>query len=174
MDISLLISKQDLVNDKLIPSTADEGRVDLSIRDAQEFDLRPVLGDALYYDLVKNTTSTNNQKLLLGEEYVNASGETILFPGLKMAHKYYATARFIITHKRHVTSHGIVEKTTPYSINSGNKDISTDSDSKRSGAQAYWDDVVKYLNTKKANYPLWKCTNKPARGSIKIRAAGKR
>jgi hypothetical protein len=174
MDISLLISKQNLVDDKLIPSTADEGKVDLAIKDAQEFDLRPVLGDALYYDLVKNTTSANNQKLLQGEEYVNSAGETILFPGLKASLKYYAMARYIVTLKRHMTSHGIVEKTTPYSINSGNKDISLDADSKRSGAAAYWEDAVKYLNTKKANYPLWKCTNKTARGKIKIRAAGRR
>jgi len=56
--IKLLIRKADFTSDKLISQNADEEKVNTSIRDAQQFDLRPLLGDALYYDLVRNFASS--------------------------------------------------------------------------------------------------------------------
>jgi hypothetical protein len=244
--IKLLIAKSDFTSDKLIPQNTEDEKINKSIRDAQQFDLRPLLGDAFYYDLVKNfqaskilvtytnlavaaftvneTVKADNgalgkvlinaagvltlefagstswtpavsitgllnlatadvadvsftdvdkyNKLIEGEEYVNAAGHTIIFSGLRMAVKYWAMARFRTGNQSTTTSHSTVIKTSPYSIPQDRKVIGEEATQDRQGASAYWHEAVSYLNTKHADFPLWNCTNKKTKTGIKIRAIG--
>jgi hypothetical protein len=174
IDINLLITKEEFQADKLIPQSTDTARVEKAIREAQQFDIRPLLGDALYYDLLKNTTEEKYQSLLNGEEYQNAQSETILFSGLRMAIKYYAYSRFILSQQVNVTSHSVVEKLNQYSQPSQEKTIVREAEQAKSGAAEYWNEAKAYLNCKSTDFPLWKRKNATPKSAFKITAIGGR
>lgn len=171
--INLLITLADFNEDKLIPSVTESAKVEKSIRDAQEFDLRPLMGDAFYSDLVKNLTDDKYQTLMNGEEYVNDNSETIIFPGLRMALKYWAYARHIESLPFNVTSHGIVNKLQDNSQPVSSKTIAAQVEAARSGAVEYWSMAVKYLKVKYATYTLWNGQKATPRGSFRMRVGGK-
>ncbi len=100
--INLLITKTEFTSDKIIPQNTDDEKVNKAIREAQQLDLRPLLGNACYYDLVRNfqaskvlvtyinlavATFTVNETVkadngALGKVLINAGGIlTLLFAG---------------------------------------------------------------------------------------------
>ena len=60
----------------------DPQRVDPYINEAQENDLRPILGDALFYDFITNIDTTKYRELLNGKTYTK-NNYSIFFPGVK-------------------------------------------------------------------------------------------
>jgi hypothetical protein len=172
MAITLLLSLTDFTSDKLIPGITASAKVDTIVMEAQEFDLSPLLGDALYYDLLKHKTDANYVKLLSGEEYVDSNNNTIKFPGLKMALKYWAYARHISTNPMTVTTHSVVMKTNPHSEPLDRKLLDRAVEEERSKAAAFWRQAEKYLNNKKTLFPLWKATDAVPRRGVRITAIG--
>lgn len=176
MQIRLLITKAEFSEDKLIPDATPESRVDRCIRESQQFDLLPLLGDALYFDLLKNSSNEIYRKLIDGEEYTDLQDHVVQFSGLRMALKYWAYARFINSNQFNVTTHSSVTKTNPWSEPAQSKTIAIEVESAKSGAYAYWLEAKKYLDTKKETYPLWKTTcsadDSNVRSGFRINAVG--
>ncbi len=180
MEINLIIQKSEFTTDKLIPQATDDAKVERCIREAQQFDLRPLIGDALYYDLVRNYDpdlsggpDETYEKLVDGESYENDLEELIEFSGLRMAIKYWAYARLIASQNVNVTTHGVVIKTNDFSTPVSNATISAEVSSARQGAVRYWEEAKAYLNTKIDDFPLWKkCSRPEARGGISMFSVG--
>lgn len=178
-EIHLLISKDEFLTDELIPNAADSERVNAAIRKAQDLDLRPVLGHALYYELISQYDPDVSggpdeiyQTLMEGEEYVNSNNETILFPGLRMALKYWASARFLNRQQATVTTHSVVTKKEANSEPVDPDVVGMLVREARSAAVSYWNDAKAYLDTKKDVYTLWKYNSNVPRAGFRIHSVG--
>lgn len=106
---NLLITIDDIREYRPV-SMLDAKRVDPYILEAQENDLRPVLGDALYFDFLANIDTTKYRDLLNGKTYT-INSNSVDFPGIKPMLCYYSLARIVINNPLNITSYGVVQKT---------------------------------------------------------------
>lgn len=149
----------------------DAARINPYIAQAQQFDVKPLLGELLFKDLIDNPTTTENELLLSGGSYTYQSANYD-FAGLKAVIIFFAYARFLENQNINITRFGIVFK--------NNADVSERVDEKtlqrlvqqsRNQAQAYWDECGKYLQRNAGLYPLWQKPNSSP-GNISISAVG--
>lgn len=138
----------------------DDARVTPFILEAQQNDLRPILNDLLYYDLMKRFTDSadamyaNYQNLINGVDY-SYNGGTIHFSGIKPMLAYYALARFIVNNPINITRFGVVQKVNPQSEPISSAVINSVVNDLRSTAMNYQLDLVKFLETRSSVYPLY-------------------
>lgn len=145
--------------------------LDPFIAEAQEFDLKPLLGSAFYKDIVDNIGDTKYQELLKGKTYTNDRDETVEFQGLTAALVYYTYARYVENKPIVDTKHGVVRKKTNFSEPVDDKTLARKVGQARSGGVSYWRDVEDFLNinANRTVYPLWKgCDTDHPTGSIRI------
>lgn len=140
------------------------------IREAQEFDLKPLLCEDFYYDLLKNKASDPYDKIITGQEYTHED-KPYYHEGLEAVLSYFAYARFVLKSGAVSTSHGVVQKTTPNSqplTHSERKDIYYTS---RQDANVLFEGVAKYMERKNINYKdCQDCGSSPNGGDIVTRA----
>lgn len=172
-----LITLADIQAFKPVSSNVDQAKKLIPyILEAQEFDLRPILGEELYIDLLSDFVASPSlatyEDLFNGSTYTYA-GKTYQHSGVKAVLVYYAYARYKSNSNVTDTAFGSVGKTTPYSTPSDEKTIVRQVQQIRAGAVAYQDRVVDFLNRNSTDYPLWKCNNvsKPRTG-FKINSIG--
>lgn len=91
----------------------ERDRIDAFIRESENMDLKPVLGDALFIALKRNPTAY--KALLDGGVYDTANGGTKSFDGLKSALAYFTYARFVRNDDGHVTRTGFMVKDNEHS-----------------------------------------------------------
>lgn len=108
-----LISVEDIVRFRPI-ADLDASRLNPYILEAQSHDLRPILGDALYHDFMKNFDSNDvaydhYKDLLNGKEYTY-NGYTVAYNGLQEMLSFFTLARFTIMNGISFTRFGSVRK----------------------------------------------------------------
>lgn len=142
-------------------------RVSPMIEAAQMFDVRPLLGDNLYYDMVDtlmqynarpdpNTPLTDKEALYLQLMDGFTYGKpTQVFRGLAIVITYFSVARIVLDNDLKINEGGNNFKANQYSERPGAAAIKLASNKKESLAIAYFQDVKKYLNLFYASYPLW-------------------
>jgi hypothetical protein len=137
-------------------------RLDPYIIEAQDLDIRPFLGEPLFYDIVSTfmDTPNNYQILLNGGDYINNDNHTLYFDGLKVATAYFAYARFISNQGINITRYGIVKKMNENSEAVDAATVDRLAGNARSIGLAYLNQVETFLDddyskTTRA-YPLWK------------------
>ncbi len=150
----------------LITITDFSGRVDISsnldatkklnqhILHAQDFDLRILMGDAFFYDMLANIDADKYATLMTGGEY-DVNGSTITFDGTKPVLVYFAAARLLPTLDNHITATGLMSKKNEFSEHVDSKTMSRLISEYEKLANAYWNKVAHFLVTKKTDYPLW-------------------
>jgi hypothetical protein len=128
-----LITKQDITQFAR-PCSADDALVSRCIEEAELFDVRPVIGDALYMDMqaaiakhqygtftdVFDDTFDKAQRLAFiysGGKYEDKQGDIHIFIGLRSALCYYAYARIVRAGNGLQTRFGYVNKSDEYSTN---------------------------------------------------------
>lgn len=135
----------------------DQSRVNTYIIEAQENDLRPVLGDALYKDFIDNQSLTKYTELLRGKSYT-VNGFAIDFPGVKPMLAYFTLARIVANNQMNITSYGIVQKTVNESQpveQAGVKALVTEL---RSVAVSYQNRLIQFLKANTSTYPQYNQT----------------
>ena len=151
-------------------------RLDVFIKKAQDLDLKPFLGHALYYDFISNFNDDGTIKddapqqykdLLNGSEYLDKYGHIVLYEGLIPTLVYFTFARFIEADAIHYTATGPVVKHHDNGDPVAPKDIVKLVQQQRSVANAHANEVEKFLWDNKADFPLWQYNgrNKSARQS---------
>jgi hypothetical protein len=141
------------------------------IDEAQKFDIKPVLCDEFYFDMMKNAEDENYQKLINGCEY-EFNGFTYAHEGVGNVIAYYAYARYFMTSPLVPTSHGVVMKTTPYSEPITLEERKNVYYKKREEASALMGDVIKFICRNRDLYPIWHRyneLNEKRRGSFSTR-----
>ena len=138
------------------PCYADERLAAVCVLEAQNLDLRPQLGDALFLAIFsEGATSPRIKAILEPQTYDCACGGGMHF-GLLKALAYYAYARIVKTGTNQQTRYGFVAKNDEYSDNVSLKERVGAYDDAFATADAYLADVIKYINANSAIYPEYK------------------
>lgn len=136
------------------------------IREAQEFDLKPLLCEDFYYEILKNLSTDPFDKIIAGQEYTH-NDNVYYHEGLEAVLSYFAYARFILKSNAVSTSHGMVVKKTPNSeplSQTEKKDLYY---SHRQDANTLFEGVVKYMNRKEINYKdCFDCGESPSQDIV--------
>jgi len=154
-----LINREDL---KRVRPTAelDEARVQPYIKEAQQYDLRPFLNDALYYDFITKFEDQGDpmyedyKKLLNGTVYTY-NGAPIYFPGIAYMLAYFTLARFVIGDPVHYTRFGIMHKLNEFSTPLSPDEIYAESKMLKSNGVAEQTNVKSFLDNNRTIYTLW-------------------
>ena len=155
----------------------EQERIERYIAEAQEFDLKPILGRALYLAFVNGLAASPQEQIYVdlweGKTYLEKGiNADISFAGVKQALIYYAYARFLNNQNTNVGSFGIVVKeNNPYSKPEEEKRIQRLVTAAIQAAESYKVDFVKFLNDNSTDYPLWlkeDTTSNAVKGGIHI------
>ena len=154
----MLITKSDIQTVIQLSDNLPLDKINPMISRAQELDLKPQLGPALYKAFVDGVTASTAiyTTLLDGESYVWCSDETIDFPGVRPALAWYAYARYLSGANHYSTVNGIVVPTNEHSEAMSEKGITRQISEAREAASHYIDEMHRYLCEKETTYPLYK------------------
>ncbi|HEY0246234.1 MAG TPA: hypothetical protein VGC01_11770 [Mucilaginibacter sp.] len=144
-------------------------RLKIFVKKAQDLDLKPFLGHALYYDFIQhfsedgaiNIDAPQHYKdLFNGSEYLDKRGHIVLYEGLAPTLVYFTFARFIEADAIHYTSTGPVIKHHDNSDPVSPHDIIKLVQQQRSVANAHANEIEKFLWDNRADFPLWQYNGK--------------
>lgn len=121
---------------------------------AQLYDVRPVIGEAFYADMVINDTDPEYEKLLDGDEYTY-NGKVYFFQGIKKAIVHYAYSRYALRGSVQDTASGLVKKANPSSETLDIKEYTKESEYHKNLAVAVMNEVVLFLKRNADDYPEW-------------------
>ena len=159
MDKKVIVTIQDL---KSIRPLADlqGSRWEQYAVESQDQDLRPILGDGLYYDFMTKVFDTGaaeyaDYQLLLNGTSWSYNGQTVYFDGLKPMVSYFTMARFVQNNSINITRYGIVTKNLPQSTPVDQTMVSAIVNELRSSALTYKDQVDTYLLNNVSTYTLY-------------------
>ena len=141
------------------------------IREAQEFDLKPLLCEEFFFELISKKGDPEFIKIITGQEY-EYEGRTYYHEGLEAVLSYFTYARFILKSDAVSSSHGMVTKKNPGSSeplsHTQRKDLYY---THRQDANTLFESVVKYMERKNINYKdCQDCNDAPTGGDIVTRA----
>lgn len=149
-----LITKSTVAAKLQIAIGYDDAEFNSFIDQAQEFDLKPLLPENFYYDLVAGRASDPYKKLIDGGAYAY-DARNYDFQGLASVLAYFTYARFVMNSSAVSTSHGIVVKKTPVSEPLPIEERKNIYYAKRGEAKAMFDDVRKYIDRNISLFPSW-------------------
>lgn len=147
-----LISLTDIQQNRAISQSVELSNINQFIEDAQIGDLRPLLGERMYYDLLNNQS---NYIDLLDQTNYTHDGVTYTSPGIKQVLSYYAYARYILHGSATDTPFGYVEKGYQDERQTDRIQRREMYKSTQQLAAQYWSQVEIYLNRNLDTYPLW-------------------
>ena len=165
-----LITRGDISEFYKIGKNLDQDRVDMAIMLAQRNDLVPIIGEGLYFDLCENTDSTNNAKLIEGENY-DLDGTTVYYRGIRAQVACYAAARLMRKPENAITRAGVKQKEL---TNSLPVETTTENQMIRdaySMAKKFEKQTLRYLDENIDEYPLFNQTEgmqRPRKNSFRI------
>ena len=159
MEKRCLITLNDL---KYLRPTAelDGVRYEPYCLEAQDQDLRPILGDGLFYDLMTEFQDTGDsmyaayQELINGKSY-SYNGQTIYFDGIKPMLGYFTLARLVQNHSTNITRFGVVSKVVQQSTPVDPQVLRQVVNELKSNAQTYINQVKQFLLANQTTYTLY-------------------
>ena len=138
-----------------LPSSLNDERFNTSIDNAQNINLKPLIGEKMFSDFLLNVSDPKYIALLNGDTYADSDGDMIIFPGLRFALVNWTMSHYYPFAQQTVTSHSVVRKLDPRSEPIEGKEISRAVSSFLATGAAYWNDAKKYITTKKTDFPLY-------------------
>lgn len=127
-------------------------QLDPWIIEAQEFDLQPCIGNPMYVDLLDNTSNYTD----LFEPFTYSyGGKTYKHEGIKSSLIYWTYARYLANINQHSTAFGMVNKVNDYSNIIEEKTTARLIKQAQSGAEAYKEQWITYLNRFNTQYLLY-------------------
>jgi len=167
----VIITLQDIKDIRPLAELGD--RWEQYASESQDQDLRPILGDGLYYDFMTKWFSTgdamytNYQNLLNGTTYTY-SGQPIYFDGLKPMMAYFTLARLVMNNPVNITRFGVVTKVVTQSQAVDPIVLRTVVSELKSAAMTYKNQTDLFLNQHSSTYTLYKGSNSNINTSFKI------
>lgn len=174
--IDLLIERADITPYAQIAIQAREDSMLFPhIIAAQNVDVSPVLGSALFTDLLINRTDEKYRNLLEGGTYVDDEGNTIKFQGLKSAIACFTYARYLLWKNAVDTPFGVVSKKSEWSELADTKLITSIASEKRSEGTHYLRECIAFIIANDSVYTLFgDCKRKqPDKGIHKLNGASR-
>ena len=158
--IDLIIDAADLANYKDISLHTPSARINEYIRDAQEQDLRLLLGNSFYFDVLANLNNPVYSDLLNGGDFTKDSC-TWTQQGLKLVLVEFAWGRYTYFGVNNDTPFGNTVKLSDFSNTTESKDRRDMWEESKQRANSYFDVIRHYLCD--AGFDVWDngcdCTN---------------
>ena len=151
-----------------------DANIETYIGEAEQLDVKPLLGEQMYIDLSEAQTGTTlsaNQVLILDGGGYEVDGKKYVFSGLKKAIAYFTYGRIIRNSDGQLTRYGFINKDTLESDRPQLKEkLVAAGDAEKTG-NAYLNEVLQFikLNNLDTDYS---CTNTGPRRRFSINAIG--
>lgn len=166
--MTLLIQLSDISAIESISANTDfNKKIRPHIIKAQDLDVRPLLGEQLWLDVLGNIGNYVN---LLNEHTYTYKDKKYQHPGLKAVIVEYTLSRYKPAINIHDTPFGLVEKENPYSTRVSDKTIAREVSRFTSAAETYWLRVKRYLDHHKDTITKWE----PCSAHVKLTGNGLR
>lgn len=141
----LLIDIDDIKAFKDVSLHTPESRINEFIRDAQEQDLRPLLGNSFYFDVLKNHQQGSYKDLMDGSDFDNGDCEWYQ-QGLKAVLVEFFWGRYTYFGVTNDTPFGNTIKLSDFSKETESKDRRDIWEQSKQRANSYFDIIRVYLN----------------------------
>jgi len=157
--MELLINKVKVAEILQVAIGYNETEFNVFIREAQDFDFKPMVCERFYYELLQQKADAGAfQKVLEGGNYTN-DGIEYYTRGIADVLAYFTYARFIRKANNVSTSHGFVTKTNPHS-----QPLSMDEKNNmyykyKKDANIIFSDVKKFIEQNISDYENWNDCN---------------
>jgi hypothetical protein len=172
--MTLLITLANIQAVKSISNVNESKQLTPYIQEAQNFDLRELLGDEFYLallaDFVSSPSLVDYNFIFNGGSYVHGN-DTYYMDGIKQYLIYCTYARYLSNSNVISTATGLVHKTNQYSERVNETTIARLVSQSRSGATFIENNIKDYLRRKSSDYPLYKRVTEKSTG-FKIRNIG--
>lgn len=151
-----LITISDIQAYRAIDPKFNQTRFTAFVMEVQRKNLRGLLGDALYFDLFATDPMPAKYTTLVDGGVYNYQGRTVQYYGLIPALCYWWLAVATREGDMFHSGYGAIQF-----VNNEQQHFETAKEKERIAAsymetaQGYVNDIVKFLNTNKAEYPLW-------------------
>jgi len=172
MDKRILITLQDI--QALRPTAELDGvRWEPFCRESQDLDLRPILGDSLFFDFMTkfyvsgDASYTIYQNLLNGLSYTY-NGQVIYYDGLKPFVVYNTLARFVQNNPVNITRFGVVTKVVNQSQTVDPQVLRQVVNELKSNAKSYENQIRQYLDNNVTTYTMYKGADVARNNSFRI------
>jgi hypothetical protein len=156
--MELLINKSDVAGILQVAIGYNETQFNVFIREAQDFDLKPLFREEFYIDLVEGRESDPFLNLINGGNYTYNDRE-YRHRGIKDVLSYFAYARFILKSDYVSNSHGFSKKTTPHSEPINLEERRNMYYKYRKDANFILEDVIKFIERNISDFPTWREDN---------------
>lgn len=145
-----------------LPNNVNTRKFEEAINQAEQLQVKQLLGNEFFTDLTINKANANYQDLLNGKNYVY-SAKTYSFKGLNPVISNYTYANYLLSANFIDTASGVVLKRSENSNHSDYEKIKNQSNRYISAAISYWEDVKDFLCRNSTLYPLYEADkeNKP-------------
>ncbi len=164
----LLINKNDFLTYKLVSRGITDNRIDTFIQEAQFKDLRCLMGDRLYYDVL--THESDYPDLIDGSTFTAYDGVEKEHYGLKSVLVYFAWSRYSMFGSVQDTAFGSVTKTNEWSQPEAQSSKRDRRDEAIQIANSHWEMVRQYLDV--SGIEAWRqssgCSSKKCKSKITI------
>lgn len=149
----------------------DEPKIQSYINEAEQLNIKPVLGDGLFLDILCHGEKHDKYaKLLSGGTYNGPDGNLYSFAGLKSCVAYFVFAKNIMVGDFITTRYGVVLKEADFSSHISNKERADAYNDALEVANCYLQDCVRYC--RHVGILSGKQGTQRAIGGIKIRKIG--
>lgn len=149
----------------------DHDRILAYIIEAEQMNIKPVLGDRVFLDILQNGEENEKyQTLLAGGTYTANDGGIYSFAGLKCCVAYFVFAKNIMVGDFQTTRFGTVFKESDYASHISTKERSDAYNDTLEVANSYLRDCLRYCAH--VGIPTGNLGSQRASGGIKIRKIG--
>lgn len=150
---------------------SDEDKLNAYITEAEQMNVKPVIGDELYLSILdKGEDEEQYTRLLNGGTY-EAGGKLYTFAGLKAAMSYYVFAKYLMVGDFNATRFGVSMKEDSYSSHISSAERSNAYSDTLEVANCYLQECVDYC--KRCGLIVGRPGSQKATGAVKIRKIGK-
>lgn len=150
----LLINKAKVSEILQVAIGYNDDEFNVFIREAQDFDLKPLLCEDFYYELMDKIDEAEWKLLINGGGYTH-NGKPRSFRGLGDVLAYFTYARFYRKSSNVSTSHGLVNKTTPHSVPLTTEEKNNMYYKYKKDANLIFEDFQVFMKRKSIDYASW-------------------
>ena len=150
----LLINKSKVAEVLQVAIGFNTEEFDVFIREAQFMDLKPLVCEDFYFDVLQNKDDEPWSKLISGGDY-DYKGRTYSFRGIADVLSYFTYARFILKANNQSTTHGFVTKKSPHSDPMPLEEKRNFYYKYKSDANKIFEDTKKYIERNISDFPSW-------------------
>lgn len=154
-----------------IGGKVDHEKILAYITEAEQMNIKPVLGDKLFLDILQNGEDNEKyQTLLAGGTYRANNGDIYSFVGLKVCIAYFVFAKNVMVGDFQSTRFGTVLKESDYASHISTQERSHCYNDTLEVANSYLRDCLRYCSH--VGIPTGNIGSQRASGGIKIRKIG--